>query len=75
MRKNEREKILVRDSDYGPRFLSEFEDKLYFGTDMVYKDMFVGLDELLISWREQGKTSETTFRKVAYDNAAKLLGL
>ena len=66
---------LARDPDYGPRFLSEFEDRLYFGTDMVYKDMFVGLDELLISWREQGKISETTFRKIAYDNAAKLLGL
>ena len=66
---------LARDPDYGPRFLSEFEDRLYFGTDMVYKDMFVGLDELLIRWREQGKISETTFRKIAYDNAAKLLGL
>lgn len=66
---------IVRDPDYGPRFLSEFEDRLYFGTDMVYKDMFVGLDELLISWREQGKISETTFRKIAYENAEKLLGL
>ena len=66
---------ISRDPDYGPRFLSEFEDRLYFGTDMVSKDMFVGLDELLISWREQGKISETTFRKIAYDNAAKLLGL
>ena len=66
---------IARDRDYGPRFLSEFEDRLYFGTDMVYKDMFVGLDELLISWREQGKISETTFRKIAYENAEKLLGL
>jgi len=66
---------IARDPDYGPRFLSEFEDRLYFGTDMVYKDMFVGLDELLISWREQGKISETTFRKIAYENAEKLLGL
>ncbi|MBR4016771.1 MAG: amidohydrolase family protein [Oscillospiraceae bacterium] len=64
-----------RDHSYGPRFLSEFEDRLYFGTDMVAEDMFVGLDELLLSWRQQGKISETTFRKIAYDNAAKLLDI
>jgi hypothetical protein len=37
--------------------------------------MPVELDSLLLSWREQGKISETTFRKIAYDNAAQLLGL
>jgi len=42
---------------------------------MVGPNMYVGLDELLISWREQGKISETTFRKVAYENAEKLLDL
>lgn len=66
---------IARDPDYGPRFLSEFEDRLYFGTDMCGKDMPVELDSLLISWREQGKISETTFRKIAYENAEKLLGL
>lgn len=66
---------LARDLDFGPRFLSEFEDKLYFGTDMVAPTMYVGLDELLLSWKQTGKISKTTFRKIAYDNAAKLLGL
>ena len=66
---------IARDVDYGPRFLSEFEDRLYFGTDMCGKDMQVDLDKLLVSWREQGKISETTFRKIAYENAEKLLGL
>ena len=66
---------LSRDPNYGPRFLTEFQDRLYFGTDMTSKDMYVGLDELLISWREQGKISETVFRKIAYDNAAKLLDI
>lgn len=66
---------IARDPNYGPRFLSEFEDRLYFGTDMVAPDMEVELDRLLIHWRETGKISETTFRKIAYDNAAKLLEL
>lgn len=64
---------IARDPEYGPRFLSEFEDRLYFGTDIVAVDMPVELDSLLLSWRQQGKISETTFRKIAYDNAAKLL--
>ena len=66
---------IARDPGYGPRFLSEFEDRLYFGTDMVAHDMPVELDKLLLSWREQGKISETTFRKIAYDNAVKLLDI
>ncbi len=66
---------ISRDHDYGPRFLSEFEDRLFFGTDLMGENMPVHLDSLLLSWREQGKISETTFRKIAYDNAAQLLGL
>lgn len=64
-----------RDHNYGPRFLSEFEDRLYFGTDLCWKTMPVELDKLLISWKEQGKISQTTFNKIAYQNAEKLLGL
>ena len=66
---------IARDPNYGPRFLTEFQDRLYFGTDMCFKDMPVNLDKLLLSWREQGKISETVFRKIAYDNAAKLLDI
>jgi predicted TIM-barrel fold metal-dependent hydrolase len=66
---------IARDESYGPRFLSEFEDRLYFGTDMCFPTMNVELDKLLLHWRETGKISETTFRKIAYENAEKLLGL
>lgn len=66
---------IARDPNYGPRFLSEFADRLYFGTDMTAPDMPVELDGLLLSWREQGKISESTFRKIAYENAEKLFGL
>ena len=66
---------IARDPDYGPRFLTEFQDRLYFGTDMCFPDMPVELDSLLISWKETGKISETVFRKIAWENAAKLLGL
>ena len=68
-------RAVSRDPSFGARFLEEFQDKLFFGTDMVGPDMPVGMCDLLISWRETGKISETCFRKIAYDNAAKLLGL
>lgn len=68
-------RAINRDHSYGPRFLSEFEDRLFFGTDMMSENMPVKLDSLLISWKEQGKISETTFNKIAYKNAEKLLGL
>ncbi len=66
---------LARDPDYGPRFLTEFQDRLFFGTDLITPEMPVYLDKLLISWKEQGKISQTVFRKIAYDNAAKLLDI
>jgi len=66
---------IARDDHYGPRFLTEFQDRLYFGTDMCSENMTVELDSLLISWKETGKISETVFRKIAYENAEKLLGL
>jgi len=66
---------IARDPEYGPRFLTEFQDRLYFGTDMTAPDMIVELDQLLLSWRQTGKISEEVFRKIAYDNAAKLLDL
>lgn len=66
---------IARDPQYGPRFLMEFQDRLYFGTDMTAPNMPVELDELLISWKQTGKISEGAFRKIAYDNAAKLLDL
>jgi predicted TIM-barrel fold metal-dependent hydrolase len=65
----------ARDPEYGPRFMDEFQDRLFFGTDMCAPDMQVDLPALMISWKETGKISETTFRKIAWENAAKLLEL
>jgi len=65
----------ARDDKYGPRFMAEFHDRLYFGTDICGEDTRVEMDKLLISWRNTGKISQTMFRKIAYDNAAKLLDI
>lgn len=66
---------LNRDHEYGPKFLEEFQDRIYFGTDIISRHSKVDLVDLLISWRETGKISETVFNKVARENAIKLLEL
>ncbi|MGI6209466.1 MAG: amidohydrolase family protein [Anaerolineae bacterium] len=64
-----------RDHEYGPRFLTEFQDRLLFGTDILSPTMPLPLIDLLLEWRDSGKISETVFNKVARENAIRLLGL
>ncbi len=66
---------LARDPDYGPRFLTEFQDRLLFGTDLCFPSMPVKIVDLLIQWRDSGKITEQVFQKVARENAIKLFGL
>ena len=66
---------LARDPRYGPKFLTEFQDRLLFGTDICFADMPFPMVDLLIEWRDAKKISEEIFNKVARQNAVKLLGL
>ena len=66
---------LNRDLEYGPRFLTEFQDRLLFGTDICFADMPFPMVDLLCAWRDSGKITEVVFNKVARENAIELLGL
>ncbi len=66
---------LSRDADYGPKFLTEFQDRLFFGTDIVGFDTPFPMVDLLRSWRDEKKITEQVFNKIARENAIKLLGL
>lgn len=67
---------LTRDPEYGPKFLEEFQDRAYFGTDFCNTDYAdAPLAMKLLEWREEGKLSETAFRKIERENAIRLLGL
>ncbi len=66
---------LVRDAEYGPKFLDEFQDRLLFGTDICGFDTPFNMAELLIEWRDAGKISEPVFNKIARENAIKLFDL
>ncbi len=66
---------LARDPEYAARFLTEFQDKLFFGTDICGNDQDPLLPGFLISLVEKGKITETAFRKIARENTIKLLNL
>ena len=65
----------ARDEEYGPKFMTEFQDRLFFGTDLCTLGMPVDMPALMIRWKEEGKISAEVFEKIARGNAKKLLGL
>jgi predicted TIM-barrel fold metal-dependent hydrolase len=66
---------LARDPEYAVKFINEFKDRLLFGTDLCRPDQKIPLVQFLINLVEKGKISETTFNKIARENAKKLLNL
>ena len=68
---------LMRDPEYAVRFLNEFQDRLCFGMDVCLEptDANAKLAYFLIKLRDEGKISDAVFRKVARENAVRILGL
>ncbi|MPM48714.1 hypothetical protein SDC9_95441 [bioreactor metagenome] len=66
---------LNRDRKFAARFLNEFQDRLFFGTDICAPDTATPLVDLLLEMRKNGEISETVFQKVARENAIRVLGL
>lgn len=66
---------LARDRDYAIQFLTEFQDRLMFGTDITSPSTPTPLVGLLLDLRDTGDISETVFNKVARENAVTLLDL
>ncbi len=62
-----------RDIEYAVKFMIEFQDRLFFGTDICSYEMPVEMGEFLIDLRDCGKLPEEVFRKIAKENAKKLL--
>ena len=66
---------LKRDPDHAVKFLNEFQDRLFFGTDICAPNTPTPLVDFLLELRSSGRISETVFQKVARENAIRLLGL
>lgn len=69
---------LARDEDYAVKFLTEFQDRLMFGTDIcapLQADLCLNLTRLLKKLRAENRISEEVFRKVARENIIRILDL
>lgn len=66
---------ITRDPKFGCEFLEEFQDKLYFGTDICSPDTTAPLVNFFIEMKEQKNILETCFQKISHDNACRLLNL
>jgi len=66
---------LARNPEYAAGFLTEFQDRLLFGTDLCAPDGKLPLAGFLKGLLAQGRITEAVFDKVAKGNAIFLLGL
>ncbi len=66
---------MTRDVEYAVQFLNEFQDRIYFGTDICYYGQPFTTGDFLKGLRDQGRISRDVFEKIAFRNAEKLLGL
>jgi uncharacterized protein len=66
---------LDRDHDYAIKFLNEFQDKLYFGTDICCFEQVMPLADFLRKLNQKGHLSDDAFYKIARGNAEQLLNL
>ena len=64
---------ILRDPDYGAAFITEFQDRLYFGTDLLNTEFIFPLGQMLDYWLITRKISEEAYRKICRENAMKLL--
>ena len=66
---------LTRDPEFGVRFLNEFHDRLFFGTDICSPKNDHRHAELLRTLRDQGKISGQAFENIAWRNVNRVLQL
>lgn len=66
---------LVRDPEFGYKFMEEFQDQLLFGTDICHPNQETPQVELLNNALKEGRISKTAYEKITHLNAEKLLGL
>lgn len=67
--------MLSRDVEFGSKFLTEFQDRMFFGTDIVSPTMPVPIIGLLNEWRDKKYITQEVYDKITYKNAKKFLGL
>jgi predicted TIM-barrel fold metal-dependent hydrolase len=64
---------ISRDPEFGYRFLEEFQDRLYWGTDIDVVPIDLPIVPYFRKLKEQRLISETAYEKITWKNANKLL--
>ena len=66
---------ISRDPEFGCQFLEEFQDRLYFGTDIANVPQELPIVCHFRDLQQEGRISESAYEKIAWRNAVALLGL
>ena len=66
---------IMRDPEFGLKFLETYADRLFFATDMVNSDMVFPLGAWLDEQVEKGTLSRETYEKICWKNAQRVFGL
>ena len=66
---------ISRDPAFGYRFLQEFQDRLFFGTDLLRIGQEMPQVDYLKDAVQKGAISKTAYEKITWENAARLLGI
>ena len=64
---------IKRDEEFGCSFLEEFQDRLFFGTDICTAAQRIGLSQWLDDKCAEGKISQAAYEKISRGNAERLL--
>ena len=66
---------ISRDPEFGYRFMEEFQDRLYFGTDIANVPQELPIVGYFAKLKEKQLISAAAYEKIAWKNADRLLGL
>jgi predicted TIM-barrel fold metal-dependent hydrolase len=66
---------LYRDKEFALTFMEEFQDRLFFGTDICMPSQKMPLSGWLDELEKSGELSRQVYEKISRTNAEKLLGL
>ena len=67
--------MLSRDREFSAKFMTEFQDRLFFGTDMCFPGMDVPIIKFLKEMHETNMITKEVYDKICYKNAEKFLGV
>ena len=64
---------ISRDPEFGYRFMEEFQDRLYFGTDIANVPQKLPIVPYFKKLKDQRLISETAYEKITWENTTRLL--